>query len=440
VNTKTYFNPLFLDGNQYYSYSIKSMRKASNGNNGNDSPLKIPLTRLNKNLSSNDKDNDDENNNNNGAVVKSNETMTVTILDPAQKRFEIPITDSSKSLWTVKRIKNEGYIVHGIEPSNQRLIRLGKLLTDDMTLAECGITVDSNDTGNVIHLFPKPNIVITRNGTNDQHPSSSCLRSTLSPTTESPTVTATAHVPQIHIDVSEASRTPAVTSPDIELARYRVRLLCFILLVYSAMHLLSLFTIFAFSYSNGDESEDDYNKSEPGDPTDTAVGESPFDTTGMVRPWFRGDTYDLFVSLAGFSAATLGLKATIRNISSLARLYFLALLIVGISWLFESLVGIDKNKKEDNSNSTDNEPFDSLDLDDDGNGLGNSSNDFYTNILFAILIPLLIWGLCFYRAWNYQHLLVEAENEARERHLSLLTGSNIGNNRNHGDISDLELQ
>ena len=308
------------------------------------------------------------------------------------------------------------------------------------TLAECGITVDSNDTGNVIHLFPKPNIVITRNGTNDQNPSSSCLRNTLSPTTESPTVPATAHVPQIHIDVSEASRTPAVTSPDIELARYRVRLLCFTLLVYSAMHLLSLFTIFAFSYSNGDESEDDYNKSQPGDPTDTAVGESPFDTTGMVRPWFRGDTYDLFVSLAGFSAATLGLKATIRNISSLARLYFLALLIVGISWLFESLIGIDKSKKEDNSNSTDNEPFDSLDLDDDSNGLGNSSNDFYTNILFAILIPLLIWGLCFYRAWNYQHLLVEAENEARERHLSLLTGSNIGNNRNHGDISDLELQ
>lgn len=129
------------------------MRKASNGNNGNDSPLKIPLTRLNKNLSSNDKDNDDENNNNNGAVVKSNETMTVTILDPAQKRFEIPIIDSSKSLWTVKRIKNEGYIVHGIEPSNQRLIRLGKLLTDDMTLGKMFVEVDDDICVSICFIF-----------------------------------------------------------------------------------------------------------------------------------------------------------------------------------------------------------------------------------------------------------------------------------------------
>lgn len=333
--------------------------------------------------------------------------INVIILDSAQTKFAV----KADSNWTVEQFKRAGCTVHKILPEAQRLIYMGRLLQDPQTLKDCGI----DESDKIIHLFPKPQVVISNNNAaantgegEDQSPSEG------------------AHVPQIIVDADEAERRSQIlilSSHEIFEAQHRVKLLSFLLLVVCSMRLLTLFTLMvgvdssSNSSSGGSGCSHNYfgckgmdDDVPPGDPTDTSYN-SGVNSNGVGSPvpetWQNIDFVDFFISGLGFYVATLGIKATTENTVALAKRYFFLLLLVGSGWLsFNTQQTLLEKESENENNEEDISDF-----------------ELYSQAFWSMFLPILVWALCFLRAFQFSRLMQEAQREADER--AILEDTNV---------------
>jgi hypothetical protein len=312
------------------------------------------------------------------------ERITIVIMDPAQNKFDVKVNPR----WNVARLKRQGVTIHKIAVSQQRLIFMGRMLADDTILSDAKINKD----GVIIHLFPKPRVVLQStnnngNGNNDE---------------EAP-VQGGAHVPQIVLDPDEAqmrSQILVLGSVEIMDAQNNVKMLCFLLLIMTSMELLALFTIMLGVPQNApDGTSGDDNV-----PTDDAIHHHDHDQG--VRVWRNSDYFDLALSLFGLYASLLGIKATTENTRRLAWRYLVCTVVCGVFWnAFYYYLNFQVQKEmdvEEHKNHTTNEPM-------------LTTDDYLMQAFFAILIPMMIWVMCCMRAYQFHQLLEEAEMEAEER-------------------------
>lgn len=126
------------------------------------------------------------------------------------------------------------------------------------------------------------------------------------------------------------------------------------------------------------------------------------DYDAQSRPWESYDYYDLILSALGFYVATLGMKATTENTLRLATAYFVGTTAVGIFWNVWNIFVYAMFMKEKSSQ-----------VDDDEEPL--TRDDYVTVALFTVMLPMLIWGLCVARAYEFRRLIEEADSEANGR-------------------------
>lgn len=336
----------------------------------------------------------------------SAEKFNVVVLDSAQKRFSISVRED----WTVKKFKKVGYKIHKVPSAAQRLIFRGKMLQDVKTLREMGITEENV----IIHLFPKPRVVVTSSSNTD----------TASVTSSPPDDEGGAHIPQIVLDEEEQERRGQILvlgSYEIAEAQNNVRLLALLLGTISFMRLLAL-----FSLATGADADDSYNNGfNPAaghNSTDDTVGPSD---DNEQRTWGGEDTFDLIVSIICFFVARLGMKATYENTSRLAMQYLTGTAVAGILWNIWNISVFVTFAKEESQ-----EP------DDDGT-VPLSEDDMRTIAIFTVLLPLGVWILCCSRAWQFLQLIREAEREASERirtDLTLAEGDDDDDDERNADI------
>eukprot|EP00586_Coscinodiscus_wailesii_P004495 CAMPEP_0172487776 /NCGR_PEP_ID=MMETSP1066-20121228/17000_1 /TAXON_ID=671091 /ORGANISM="Coscinodiscus wailesii, Strain CCMP2513" /LENGTH=304 /DNA_ID=CAMNT_0013254597 /DNA_START=53 /DNA_END=964 /DNA_ORIENTATION=+ len=223
--------------------------------------------------------------------------IEVIVLDTLHHRFRIAVDPE----WTVEEFKTHAAAIHHVPAASQRLIHMGKLLQDDKILRDYGI----NDNETIVHLFPKPTVVITDTAASSNQNENQQTNAT----TTDDDANRGAHVPQIILDAEEARRTNSMvifSSTEMFEAQHRVKLLSFLLLVISSMELLTLVTLM-LGVPEGSGVDDDVIP--PGDPTD-----SPYNANQMqMRQWRQSDYADLAISSLGFYVATLGIKATAEN-------------------------------------------------------------------------------------------------------------------------------
>lgn len=309
--------------------------------------------------------------------------INVTLLDGATKKFIIKCDPA----WTVAEFKSASAVLTKVPPNSQRLIHMGKLLQDDATLDECGI----NASEKIVHLFPKPNVVINNDNDDDENGDNDVR-------TEGG-----AHVPRIVLDAEEASRRSQIlilSSTEIFEAQHRVKIFSFLLMIISSMELLTLMTLFV-----GVQAEDNpYGGSgevPPGNPTDTPPSSSQ---TIQIRTWQNSDYADAVISAFGFYVSLLGIKATTENTLQLAKQYFACIIIAAIaSNCYYYYLNVQQEERFAQQN---NKPID--------------QNQLYTDAFVGILLPLTVWALCVIRAYQFQTLIREAEQEAEERTRDLM--------------------
>lgn len=324
--------------------------------------------------------------------------ITLLVLDGAQKRFRVDADPD----WTVPTFKKVGCKIHKVVPAAQRLIFRGRMLEDTKTLREMGIHQDEV----IIHLFPKPRVKVVT----DVSMASSSANS-------EENNNGGAHVPEIILDEEEQERRGQILvlgSYEIAEAQNNVRLLSLLLGTISFMRLLTLVSI-ATGADEVPVYQDDLSPPEPGGGLNgTDDGLYPhYDYEPRV--WENKDYLDLVVSTVGFLVARLGMKATQENTSRMAYYYLVGTLVAGILWnvwnAFEFVVFV-----QDNSGPTDDDSKEPL-----------TNDDFRTIALFTVLLPLGIWIMCCARAWQFRHLIAEAEQEAADRmrsDLNLTEGDN----------------
>eukprot|EP00559_Dactyliosolen_fragilissimus_P009819 CAMPEP_0184874008 /NCGR_PEP_ID=MMETSP0580-20130426/42156_1 /TAXON_ID=1118495 /ORGANISM="Dactyliosolen fragilissimus" /LENGTH=563 /DNA_ID=CAMNT_0027376973 /DNA_START=94 /DNA_END=1785 /DNA_ORIENTATION=+ len=371
----------------------------------------------------------------------------VIILDPAQKKFEVKVDAS----WNVLQLKRAGCDVHKVSPKAQRLILMGRLLKDEDALEECGINEDEK----IVHLFPKPNIIITNSSSSEANSSntSPSNNNNLQNTTNnnntihdnSNSDDNAAHVPQIVIDASEAenrSNILVLSSQEIFEAQHHIKLISFILMVYCGMILLSLLPIMVGS--NYIVDDDQYYNGIPfNDAPATNTPSSNHDEYGTdnitnTEEWKTVNYADLVISSLGFYCGLLGMKAATESTVALAKRFFYLLLLVGISWnIFFFLTQVWNIEEFENSANHDNSgnSEDGDNSEDSGNGTSGdegegdnttqiTTDQIYTLAATQLILPLVLWIFCFLRALQFQQLLEEAEEEANQRNLLLTQDHN----------------
>jgi len=377
--------------------------------------------------SSNNGNNDDDDSDDGASPLP----MSLTILDSAQKKFPIPCDKT----WTVGTFKRRSAAIHKVAPPQQRLIFRGRMLTrDDETLEENKL--DESDL--IVHLFPKPRVVVTTKEAPEAGGGASSGHDTARGDGDTGIVAGEsggAHVPSIVIDQEEQDRRGQILvlgSVEIAESQNNVKMLSLLLIMICAMRLLALLTIAtgaaedpnAYRTNHGaaavhnDTGESPHNGIYDGDFTDDTV-----DVEYETRSWQTPDWFDLVVSAIGLYVGTLGMKATQHNTFSLATAYAIGTVIAGIGWNLWNVYEYVRFYEEQN---------DYRNHDDNGNGNGNGGykpnynnsdddlppltrDDFITVAFFTILLPLFVWFLCCVRAFEFRRLLREAEEEASER-------------------------
>ena len=168
-----------------------------------------------------------------------------------------------------------------------------------------------------------------------------------------------------------------------------------------------------------------------------------------TRPWQTSDWFDLIVSVIGFYVATLGLKATTENTLKLATSYLVGVFVTGILWniwnIFVYAVFV-RDETQWDHNASNNDSKD--DHSGGGGGGGNGScgsdedddevitlsiDDYVTVAFFMVAMPMMVWVWCCVRAYQFRHLIQEAEQDAAERRLAT---SNVGSEQHHSDDDD----
>ena len=342
----------------------------------NDDPTSNPNSPLSEPLSPSSSFDDIESN-----LPPIYHEINITLLDGAQTKFSI----SADPQWKVSQLKEASAVVTKVPPESQRLIHMGKLLVDSKTLEESGIT----ESDMIVHLFPKPNVVINPSGDDEEDNTAN----------EENVTHDGAHIPQIVLDADEAARRSQIlilSSHEIFEAQHRVKIFSFLLMIISSMELLTLMTLYigvdddypGSSSSSGMETP-------PGNPTDM----TPTNTGMTVRTWQDSDYADTAISAFGFYVSLLGIKATTENTLQLARRYLVCLVIAGIAnniyYYYLNINQMEKTAEERNK-----------DLDD---------ASLYGGSFVGILLPLTVWTMCIVRAYQFQLLIREAELEAQER-------------------------
>jgi Ubiquitin family len=301
--------------------------------------------------------------------------IQLILMDPAQNKFDIVAYSS----WSVARLKQEGVAIHKVTPSQQRLIFMGHLLCDETILLDAKINKD----GLIIHLFPKPRIILQRANDDTGGHGTEHLDATDNPG---------AHVSQVILGPEEAEmRSQILVLGSVEYmdASNNVKLLSFFLLIMTSMELLALFTILV------------------GVPPSDMDASSGDDTTDAdTRTWRNSDYFDLLLNMFGFYVAMLGMKATSEHSRLLAFRYLICTLVCGILWNgFYYYLNFRVEKKTDLDRHTNNETTEPM----------LTTIDLLEKSFLAILLPMLIWIVCCLRAVQFHGLLREAEREAEER-------------------------
>jgi hypothetical protein len=304
--------------------------------------------------------------------------IQLILMDPAQNKFDMAACSS----WSVARLKQEGVSVHKIAPSQQRLIFMGHLLCDETILHDAKINKD----GLIIHLFPKPRIILQRDIDENNVHGGELVDSADN---------SGAHVTQVILGPEEAEmRSQILVLGSVEYmdASNNVKLLSFFLLIMTSMELLALFTILVdVPSSDMDESNDDNN------------------TDSGIRTWRNLDYFDLLLNIFGFYVAILGMKATSEQSRLLAFRYLICTLVCGILWnAFYYYLNFSVEKKTDEERHKNNETTEPM----------LTTLDLLEKSFLAILLPMMIWIVCCLRALQFHGLLREAEREAEERMLS----------------------
>lgn len=206
-----------------------------------------------------------------------------------------------------------------------------------------------------------------------------------------------AHIPQIILDEEEQERRGQILvlgSVEIAEAQNNCKLLSLLLLVVCSMRLLVLLSIALGAPAEGPQSNDSDQGNSTAHPDGNYQPES--------RPWENYDYCDLLVSALGFYVATLGMKATTENTLRLATAYFVGTATVGVLWnAWNLFVFLGFVKEKSSLEDDDEEPL--------------TRDDYVTVALFTVALPMLIWGLCVTRAYEFRKLISEAEMEAIDR-------------------------
>ncbi|GAX15595.1 hypothetical protein FisN_3Hh065 [Fistulifera solaris] len=339
------------------------------------------------------------------SIPAPRDDFEVTILDFAQTKFSVPASPQ----WTIAQLMQAGTVVHKVSPSRQRLIFRGKLLADgEKTLQDYGI----NETGMIVHLFPKPRVVITNQNNNETNePAVACE--------ETNNEENGAHIPTIVMDASEAERRAEILvlgSPDFIEAQNNVKLFSFMLLLISSIELLNLMGV-AMGVPQTEQLPDG---GEPGNYLDDFFPQEPVNVTvsnqsmeedaaaNLYNHWGWPQTVDTFVSCLGIYVALIGLRASTENTVRLARQYMLGLFAAGGAWLmfnffFMATVEeqVEEQREQEHSKDKDFTPM--------------SDSDIYSQSLQVMVLPGIVWFMCWMRAWHFHHLLREADEEANER-------------------------
>lgn len=357
--------------------------------------------------------------------ANDDDTIQIQILDSAQNKFTIPSV--SPSTWTVRQLKDIGGAKHAVPPPQQRLIYMGKLLNDDTAfLSHYGIEKDLS----IIHLFPKPIVVIDRGGGGNREDTSLCSSSNNND--NSANDNETAHIPQIILDASEAERHSSViilSSHEAFEILHRVRLCAFCLLVYSSMELLQDLTLWmGKSFHENDGRDCDYDEDDncmeykPDEPTDTTAP-SPYGDDGY-GVWESWNYIDVLISLYAFYVAMLGIKVTTEHERKTARLFWILLLVLAFTWngfYYWNLVREIKEERDKAKGGGFND-------DDDLNGqdsidptLGDMSP--YNLALWYMSFLFLLWFVFLFWARQFKNLMEEAGAEADDRTRNLTNGN-----------------
>jgi hypothetical protein len=333
---------------------------------------------------------------------EADDMITIIILDVATKKFPVQISARS----TVKQLKDKGHPIHKVPADRQRLIFHGRQLVDDKTLAEEKITEEV-----IVHLFPKPRVLIKNNETGKSTPLSRG-NSTVAESTDSALdeeEEGGARVPTIVLNADEAQQRSQILvlgSSEYLEASNNVKLFSFMLLILSSIELINLLAI-ALGVPQNDPSSSAY----PYPAEDDHIFDNstlPDDGTGSnvtVEPWTTGNTFDFIISAMGVYVAILGLKATTLNTLKLARLYLMGTFATGVGWCLFNFVmtyKIDKEVERTRQESHDTFP-------------PATDSDLAKQALTVMVLPCMVWVLCCLRAWQFQHLLREAEQEAEDR-------------------------
>merc|ERR1712029_223922 len=169
----------------------------------------------------------------------------------------------------------------------------------------------------------------------------------------------------------------------------------------------------------------------PGNPTDTTTTAGGGSSMQM-RTWQNSDYFDTLISAFGFYVSLLGIKATTENTLMLARRYFSCLCLTGVGfncYYYYMNVRAEEEHARERDQRID-------------------GGELYTTAFVGILLPLTVWLLCIIRAYQFQHLIREAELEAEERTRGLNGGEGATNSSvREGEMSrslpygsdDLEL-
>ena len=155
-----------------------------------------------------------------------------------------------------------------------------------------------------------------------------------------------------------------------------------------------------------------------------------------MRSWRATDWGDLAVSALGLYVSTVGMRAANESTVRLAKRYLVGLFASGIGWLayqyclnvlvLEDLEEAEETEAEDADDAMSGVP---------GYGGGSLEEDYgdpRSAALGTLLLPTLVWGVCWLRAWEFHSLVAAAEREAEER-ARFLAGGDDGNGVSDGD-------
>jgi Ubiquitin family len=430
--------------------------------------------------------------------------ITVVILDFTQKKFRIP--EVNPRTWTVRQLKETGASIHHVPSEQQRLIFRGQLLGDeDKILATYRGFQGAGDQDSelIVHLFPKPRVVIT--SSNDGNNNGTAANDETANSAESSNeshAAGSAHVPTIVLNSDEVERRGTILvlgSSEYVEAVNNVKMFSLMLLIISTLELLNLLGIATGSASNNSNTLVQNTNEVPDDTFGPVTGSNSvpsmdfnneaFPTSnldddifpddnpdtenttssviksiltsaitnssniiyhnhtkdssshgaaagaGSATGWTMSNTVDLLVSIIGVYAGLLGIKASNENTLRQARKYLRATVAAGVSWfaynfyvtyLFDEKMDIEQREMYD-----DDKVFPSA---------STTPSELINQVLSVMVLPALLWILCCARAYQFQNLLQEAEEEAATRMLPTTTASAAASVTDAGSARDIEQQ